>query len=170
MIAERFQQWNISHTWTVSNNSVNEFRFNYNREAQRTFQHPANYQPGAGFMSAGAVLAHQRHRSVPCFSDGTPGNDTGIHPGLGPTREGLPFIQISGGFNLGNNAEGELPQVGNSFQWSDNFTKVSGNHTIKFGGDVRRQRFDQTLYFNVNGEYFYFGGGTNDPGLIQPVS
>jgi hypothetical protein len=76
----------------------------------------------------------------------------------------LPFIQISGGFNLGNNAEGELPQVGNSFQWSDNFTKVSGNHTFKFGGDLRRQRFDQTLYFNVSGEYFYFGGGPNDPG------
>ena len=90
----------------------------------------------------------------------------GIHPGLGADREGLPFIQISGGFNLGNNAEGELPQVGNSFQWSDNFTKVTGNHTFKFGVDVRRQRFDQTLYFNVSGEYFYFGGGTNDPGSI----
>ncbi len=85
-------------------------------------------------------------------------------PDWGRHREGLPFIQISGGFNLGNNAEGELPQVGNSFQWSDNFTKVSGNHTFKFGGDLRRQRFDQTLYFNVSGEYFYFGGGTNDPG------
>ncbi len=28
---------------------------------------------------------------------------------------------------------------------------------------MRRQRFDQTLYFNVSGEYFYFGGGPNDP-------
>ena len=37
---ERFQQWNISHTWTINNTTVNEFRFNYNREAQRTFQHP----------------------------------------------------------------------------------------------------------------------------------
>ena len=37
---ELFQQWNISHTWTINNSTVNEFRFNYNREAQRTFQHP----------------------------------------------------------------------------------------------------------------------------------
>ena len=37
---ELFQQWNISHTWTITNSTVNEFRFNYNREAQRTFQHP----------------------------------------------------------------------------------------------------------------------------------
>ena len=48
---ERFQQWNISHIWTISNSTVNEFRFNYNREAQRTFQHPTNtsvYRTRAG--------------------------------------------------------------------------------------------------------------------------
>src|SRR5690242_6855610 len=38
--SERFQQWNLSHTWTINNTTVNELRFNYNREAQRTFQHP----------------------------------------------------------------------------------------------------------------------------------
>src|SRR5207245_4191052 len=39
---ERFQQWNISHAWTINNTTVNEFRFNYNREAQRIFQHPVS--------------------------------------------------------------------------------------------------------------------------------
>jgi hypothetical protein len=39
--------------------------------------------------------------------------------------------------------------------------EVAGRHTIKFGGDVRRQRFDQTLYFDVNGEFFYAGSGSN---------
>ena len=41
---------------------------------------------------------------------------------------------------IGNNGEGELPQVGNSFQWSDGLSKVVGNHSMKFGGDVRRRR------------------------------
>jgi hypothetical protein len=68
---------------------------------------------------------------------------------------------LSGGFTIGNNGEGELPQVGNSFQWSDSISKVVRNHSIKFGGDVRRQRFDQTLYFDVNGEYFFDGSSTN---------
>jgi len=161
IVAERFQQWNISHTWTLNNSTVNEFRFNYNREGQRTFQHPVNTElvqdscpPPPSWLTT----------PVPCFSDGTAGNATGIHPGLGPTREGLPFISISGGFSVGNNSEGELPQVGNSFQWSDNLTKVSGAHTFKFGGDVRRQRFDQTLFFNVSGEQLFFGGGPNDTG------
>ena len=165
VIAERFQQWNISHTWTISNSSVNEFRFNYNREAQRTFQHPQTTSLVQDSCPTAPSWLTSVTGPVPCFSDGTPANDTGIHPGLGPTREGVAIHPVSGGFNLGNNAEGELPQVGNSFQWSDNLTKVSGNHTFKFGGDLRRQRFDQTLYFNVSGEYFYFGGGpTNDPG------
>jgi hypothetical protein len=159
IVAERFQQWNISHTWTITNNLVNEFRFNYNREGQRTFQHPENTETVQDSCPPPpAWLAP----SVPCFDDSTPGNPTGIHPGLGPTREGLPFISVAGGFSLGNNSEGELPQVGNSFQWSDNLTKVSGDHTFKFGADVRRQRFDQTLYFNVSGEQLFFGGGQND--------
>jgi len=162
IINERFQQWNISHTWTLSTNSVNEFRFNYNREAQRTFQHPQFTSAVQSSCPPAPAWLTSVTGAVPCFSDGTADNSTGIHPGLPANRTGLPFIDISGGFFLGNNAEGELPQVGNSFQWSDNFTWVHGNHTYKFGGDLRRQRFDQTLYFNVSGDYFYFGGGPND--------
>jgi Carboxypeptidase regulatory-like domain len=160
---ERFQQWNLSHTWTINNTTVNEFRFNYNREAQRTFQHPVRTSllhdscpPAPSWLTD--VLG-----PVPCFSDGTSTNDLGIHPGLGPNAEGVPFVQVSGGFTIGNNGEGELPQVGNSFQWSDNISKVLGNHSLKFGGDVRRQRFDQTLFFDVNGEFFVDGTSTNSP-------
>ena len=65
---------------------------------------------------------------------------------------------------MGNDWEGELPQAGNSFQWADSLTKVSGNHTFKFGVDVRRQQFNQFYYYNVNGEFDYYGGGTNDTG------
>ena len=161
---ERFQQWNISHTWTISNTTVNEFRFNYNREAQGTFQHPTftttvqnSCPPAPAWLTSVTGPVH-------CFSDGTAANTLGIHPNVGPQHEGLPFIQLSGGFTIGNNGEGELPQVGNSFQWSDNISKVVGNHSLKFGGDVRRQRFDQTLYFDVNGEFFVDGTSTNTTG------
>src|SRR6266478_3949001 len=166
IVNERFQQWNISHTWSVSNTTVNEFRFNYNREAQRTFQHPVftttvqnSCPPPPAWLGP-----------VPCFSDGTPANPLGIHPNLGPQHEGLPFIQVSGGFTIGNNGEGELPQVGNSFQWSDNISKVVGNHSFKFGGDVRRQRFDQLLYFDVNGEFFVDETSTNTTNGDTPFS
>ena len=160
---ERFQQWNLSHTWTINNTTVNEFRFNYNREAQSTFQHPVNTSRVQDSCPAAPSWLTSVLGAVPCFSDGTTANSLGIHPNLGPQREGLPFIQLSGGFTIGNNGEGELPQVGNSFQWSDSISKVVGNHSLKFGGDVRRQRFDQILYFDVNGEFFVDGTSTNSP-------
>jgi hypothetical protein len=161
---ERFQQYNISHTWTLSNSMVNEFHFNYNREAQRTFQHPGNTSLVQNSCPPAPSWLTSALGQVPCFSDGTPGNATGIHPGLGANREGLPFIQLSGGFTIGNNAEGELPQVGNSFQWSDSLSKIVGTHSLKFGVDVRRQRFDQTLYYNVSGQYFFDGTSSNTVG------
>jgi hypothetical protein len=158
---ERFQQWNISHTWTINNTTVNEFRFNYNREAQRTFQHPTFTTTVQNSCPPAPVWLTNVTGPVPCFTDGTADNALGIHPNLGPQHEGLPFIQVSGGFTIGNNGEGELPQVGNSFQWSDSITKVVGNHSLKFGTDIRRQRFDQTLFFDVNGEFFVDETSTN---------
>jgi Carboxypeptidase regulatory-like domain len=152
---DRVQQVNISHTWTIGATAVNEARFTFFREGQGTFLHPQH----TALVSDSCVTV----ATADCFAD--PANpDLGIHPGLGASREGVPFVNISGGFNLGNNFEGELPQTGNTFQWSDNFAKTIGKHDIKFGGDIRYQRFDQTLYFDINGQYFYFGGGPNDPG------
>jgi hypothetical protein len=159
---ERFQQWNITHTWTLNNTTVNEFRFNYNREAQRTFQHPVFTTTVQNSCPTAPSWLTSVTGAVPCFSDPTdPTNALGIHPNLGTQHEGLPFIQVSGGFTIGNNGEGELPQVGNSFQWSDSISKVMGKHSLKFGTDVRRQRFDQLLYFDVNGEFFVDETSTN---------
>src|SRR6266851_751044 len=162
---ERFQQYNISHTWTISNTTVNEFRFNYNREAQKTFQRPVfTTTVQNSCPPAPAWLTDGTGGPVPCFSDGTQANTLGIHPNLGPKFEGVPFVQVSGGFTIGNNGEGQVPQVGNSLHWSDSVSKIVGTHSIKFGADVRRQHFDQTLYFDVNGEFFVDGTSTNSPG------
>ena len=175
---QRFQQWNLSHTWTISNSTVNELRFTYMREAQRTFAHSQHTslvtdscvspaaQPFCFTGVSDATTINDGSNFNPLA--GTPfANKIGITPGLGAGHEGVPDVTISGGFTIGNNFEGELPQVGNSFQWSDNITKVKGNHTFKFGTDVRRMRFDQTLFFEVNGYYNYFGGGTNDVGYAN---
>ena len=153
---ERIQQFNVGHTWTLGSTAVNEMRFNMFREGQGKFLHPQHTN-----------LVTNSCATVPsteCFTDPT-NPKLGITPNLGAAHEGVPFISVSGGFSIGNNFEGELPQVGNTYQFSDNFSKVIGNHSIKFGGDLRYQKFDQTLYFDVNGQYLYFGGGPNDPGF-----
>jgi hypothetical protein len=163
-IAQRFQQYNLSHTWTISNSLVNEARFSYMREAQGTFGHSQH----TNLVTNSCVSAAAKPFCFTGVSDSTAVPSLprlGITPGLGPQREGVPDIAISGGFTIGNNFEGEIPQVGNSFQWTDSITKVHGNHTFKFGGDVRRMRFDQHLYFEVSGYYNYFGTGVNTTGF-----
>ena len=152
---ERIQQVNISHTWTIGATSVNEARFTFFREGQGTFLHPQH-----------TALVQDSCVTVPtssCFTDpNDPTNALGIHPNLGASREGVPYVNIAGGFSLGNNFEGELPQKGNTYQFSDSFGKVVGNHSLKFGGDYRDNQFDQRLYFNINGSYYLYGGGPND--------
>ena len=151
----RNQQINLSDTWALGPRTVNESRFVFFREGQLNFDHPERTSPVQN--SCATVPAME------CFSD--PADPRlGIHPDLGAGREGVPFIMLSGGFAIGNNQEGEIPQVGNSFQWADTVSRTKGQHRMKFGVDVRRLRFDQTLYYNVNGYFTFNAGGANDIG------
>ncbi len=168
----RFQQWNLSHTWTVSNSVVNEFRFTYMREGQLGFLTPqaTNAVTSSCTGAAATFCFTGTSDSSPInallASNGVPAGKGGITPGLPASLTGVPYVDISGGAVFGNNFEGVLPQVGNSFQWSDDLTWVKGNHTFKFGTDVRRARFDQYYYFDVNGEFTFDNSGSNS---IVPV-
>ena len=157
----RSQQVNVSHTWTLSTTVVNEARITYFREGQGTFLSPQNHHLVINSCTGTAAMY--------CFNGTTdtpniliPNPKVGITPGLGAQHEGVPDISVAGGFSIGNDFEGELPQIGNTYQFSDNLTKVKGNHTIKFGVDFRVQKFLQTLYFSPQGDYTYSGGGEND--------
>ena len=161
-VASRYQQFNPSHTWTISNSLINEFRFTYMREGQLTFQHPQNtnlVQSSCSSPAAQAVCFNgvSDSSSGPNSIQGQLGTSPqyGITTGLPSNRTGVPFISVAGGFAIGNGWEGELPQVGNSFMWTDSLTWVKASHTMKFGADVRRSRFDQTLYYNVSGQYTF---------------
>src|ERR1700676_1482161 len=171
-VGSRYQQFNPSHTWTISNSLINEFRFTYMREGQLTFQHPQVTGPVHSSCSSAAAQAV-------CFngtSDSSSGANSiqgqlgtspqyGITGGLPPSHTGVPFVSVAGGFAIGNGWEGELPQVGNSFMWSDSLTWVKSTHTMKFGADVRRARFDQTLYYNVNGQFSFNSTTANSVGF-----
>jgi hypothetical protein len=163
----RSQQWNLSHTWTLGSTAINEFRFNYFREGQKSLNHPLNILPGAGGIHSACGSAvpaaecfQDQNNTIATLAGIAPNQPIGITTQL-PGREGVPYIATSG-FVIGNNEEGELPQVGNSFQWTDNYTKTYSKHTIKFGGDVRRARFDQFLYYDINGAYTFTSAPVSD--------
>ncbi|HKW87181.1 MAG TPA: carboxypeptidase-like regulatory domain-containing protein [Candidatus Acidoferrales bacterium] len=159
----RFQQWNVSHTWTIGSSSVNEFRFTYFREGQKLLDHPVNVSSdGTAHTLCQAPGTFSTVPVANCFQQGTASspqlffNGTQVPQTAGiatnlPGHAGVPDITVNGGFTMGNNFEGELPQIGNVFEWSDNFSKVMAKHNLKFGGDASRQRFDQTLFFETTG-------------------
>ena len=163
----RFQQWNLTHTWTVTNALVNEAHFTYMREGQLGFLKPQTNLPVTSSCTGVAApfcftgLSNSAPINSLLASSGVAAGKGGITPGLPGSLTGVPFMNIGGGAIFGNNFEGFLPQVGNSFQWSDNLTWVKGTHTFKFGIDVRRQRFDQYYYFDVNGEFSFNSTGPN---------
>lgn len=184
--ATRTQQFNVTHTSTIGSTSVNELRFSYFREGQLRFDTPTRTNAIQASCGTGAVKAFcfSGASDVPlvdgsgnCLSSGAPpagtppscpaNPDFGIHTGLGASKEGVPFVQLNGGFSIGNNFGGQLPQTGSTFQFSDNFSKIIGNHSLKFGGDVRYQRFDQLLYFDINGQ-IVFNSDSNICGPANP--
>jgi hypothetical protein len=159
----RNQQWNLSHTWTINNAVVNEAHFTYMREGQLGYIKPQTTGAVTSTCTGAAAafcFTGTSDSSAITSEFGTAPN-LGITPGLPASITGVPLVNISGGAVFGNNYEGFLPQVGNSFQWSDGLTWVKGNHTFKFGVDVRRARFDQYYYFDVNGEYVFDNSGPN---------
>jgi hypothetical protein len=161
----RVQQLNVSETSTIGSTAVNELRFNYFREGQGNLNHPLNTLPS--LHDACGSLVDAAH----CFAD--PNNiPSGITTNI-PGREGVPFVQVLGGFVIGNNFEGELPQTGNTYQFSDNYSKVMGTHSLKFGGDLRLQKFNQFLYYNINGDFTIQNGGSANslnPTQVTPQS
>ena len=159
----RYQQWNFTHTWTINNAIVNEAHFTYMREGQLGYIKPQTTGSLTSTCTGAAAtfcFTGTSDSSAITSEFGTAAN-LGITPGLPASLTGVPYVNISGGASFGNNFEGFLPQVGNSFQWSDGLTWVKGNHTFKFGVDVRRARFDQYYYFDVNGEYTFDNSGPN---------
>ncbi len=88
-----------------------------------------------------------RIRVQPNDAGTTPASDAGL-PGLNTgsaSTTGLPafYVNGDGGFNFGyalgvNACNCPLKETENHFQWVNNWTKIAGNHTMKFGVDIRR--------------------------------
>ena len=168
--ATRTQQLNITHTSTIGSTAVNEFRFSYFREGQLRFDTPTRTNAIQASCGTGAAAAFCFTGTSDTALTDDNGNllgtnpDYGLHSGLGPSKEGVPFISVGGGFSIGNNFNGQLPQTGNTYQFSDNYSKIIGTHSLKFGADTRYQMFNQLLYFDVNGDLGFLSSASSPTG------
>ena len=105
LVGSRYQQFNPSHTWTITNALVNEFRFTYMREGQLTFQHPQStgtVQSSCSSAAAQAVCFNGTSDSSAINSliagSGINPAQAGITTGLPSNRTGVPFVGVSGGW------------------------------------------------------------------------
>ncbi|MBI3678979.1 MAG: TonB-dependent receptor [Acidobacteria bacterium] len=55
---------------------------------------------------------------------------------------GLNIFSITGLQALGDNGFSPAVIVSENWQWNDNFTHIRGRHTLKFGGEVQRRRYN----------------------------
>jgi hypothetical protein len=136
----RAQFASVALTSTLDPSSINELRFAYMRTANHIGQ------PVGG---VGPTLASQG------FVDST--GRPGIVP-LAPQIEGIENVAFND-FTIGVDTTGVV-QANNTFQWSDNFSKVAGKHIAKFGASAHYDQVNINPNATYNGSFLFQGTET----------
>jgi hypothetical protein len=136
----RAQLLDLGFTKTLGTSAANELHFSFLRNANDL---------GKPVGGVGVSLASQGFEVGP----GTPG----IVP-LSPKTEGVESVGFNS-YTIGTNTN-ELNQIENTFQWLDNFSKVIGTHTLKFGGEAHYDQVNVNAIAQFNGSFLFFGTET----------
>ena len=80
-----------------------------------------------------------------------------------PKAAQLPVMAVTGLFTLGFSDNGPQPRKDSNYQFTDNFSKIVGKHSLKFGFDGRRFQVDNPFFFLIDGHYDFDGSSTGDP-------
>lgn len=140
----RAAQWMLSNTRTLAPTLVNEFRGGVNTFYNATARELARVRD---------VIAELK---IPGFS--TPDPDAwGI-----PRMEG--FQGLSG---FGDDSQGPFVVRNATFQFVDNLSLIRGKHSLRFGGEVRRDRFNQAGNEFPRGSFNFNGQSTQDPAALR---
>jgi hypothetical protein len=140
MTLGRAQLVSLSTTKALGSTALNEFHFSYMRFANNA---------GQPIGGVGPSLASQGFIDA----QGSPG----IVP-LSQKVEGIENVSFND-FTLGVDITG-LTQVNNTFQWIDNFSKIIGQHTLKFGGEFHLDQINTNPDPIFNGAFLFQGTET----------
>jgi hypothetical protein len=136
----RAQLISLGDTKTFGAATVNELRLSFMRD---------NTNLGQPIGGRGVTLASQGFVNP----DGT-NSIVALDP-KGQSVENLNF----NGYSTGA-AANQLIQVNDTYQVSDNFSKVVGNHTMKFGGEFHADQVNATPIAQFNGNFVFAGQET----------
>jgi hypothetical protein len=136
----RAQLFSLGDTKTLGSTAVNDFHFSFMRDSNDL---------GRPVGGLGVSLASQGFVVGP--------NTPGIVP-LSPATEGVENVNFNS-FSIGTNTN-ELRQRNNTFQWIDDFSKVLGKHTLKFGGEFHYDQVNTFPIAQFNGSFLFVGSET----------
>jgi hypothetical protein len=128
-----------SYNYAISNSLVNEFRFGF-----------TNFTGNDSFPIQG---------SNAISSLGLQGINISSHP----TGDAFPTFSFNDGSfsNIGQDRTGTT--ISQTMQFTDNLTWTLGKHTLKFGVDARRVRYNALMFFQPSDDYGLFNFS---PGLF----
>ncbi len=125
------EQYMGSNVRIFSPSTVNEARFGYT----------------SFFNSAGRELAFKRDVVTELGIPGLKGGD--------PVTWGIPSVAITNYSGFGDDSEGPYANDNHSLQFVDNFSWMGGAHSIRFGGEVRRDEFNQVGNQFARGSFLF---------------
>src|ERR1017187_9449919 len=142
--AGRAQMVNLGDTKNFGAYAVNEFRISYVRNTLALTEPQGGVGPSYSLANLGFVTP---------WSAAT----GGISP-IAPALEGVPYITFNN-FTIG------VPQVStrqfnNSLQLLDNFSRVIGTHSLRFGGQFHYDQINERNLAAENGQYGFTGTET----------
>jgi hypothetical protein len=142
--AGRAQMANLGLTKNFGAFAVNELRFSYVRNTLALSSAQGGVGPDYSLANLGFV---------------TPWNATtgGISP-IAPSLQGVPFFEFNN-FNVGVPSV-STRQFNNSLQVLDNFSRVIGTHSLRFGGQFHYDQINERNLTEENGQYVFTGGET----------
>ena len=143
----RAQLINLGHTKNIGYTAVNELRFSFVRNTLNLAQPEGGLGSNYSLSSLGFV--------TPWGAGG--GLAGGISP-IAPKLEGVPYITFNN-FAIGVPSV-STRQYNNSYQILDNFSKVIGSHSFKFGGQFHYDQITERNLAAENGQYGFSGSET----------
>lgn len=113
------EQYMGSNTRTLTPNIVNETRFGYTRFYNSTARELANVRNVVDELA------------IPGLKGGA------------PITYGIPAIGLTNYSGFGDDSEGPYENRNRSMQFLNNTSWIRGHHTLRFGGEVRNEQFNQ---------------------------
>ena len=137
-VVTKVYQTVLSNTRTLGTAAVNEFRFGYNQFRNDKVGYHAFVRDVATELGIPGL------KSINEASWGYP--DLGLANGLSGSSEPNPYVTRN-----------------HTFQWVDNMSIVRGRHTLKFGAEIRRDRYNELGNSFAHGSFSFSGAATFDP-------